>query len=125
MATIYLLATSCCTALVLTFPAPSEERLRTVSFKWLHVFDLLIRLTLIILESRSKTGSMDTSLVELLSPEEKVGLLNSTFFWWMNDILISGYDRLLCSEDLPSLDQLLTPDTLRGIALRTWDARGW
>jgi len=76
------------------------------------------------LESLQKTGSMGHDSASGMAPEETVGLLNATFFWWINRILLKGSHRMLRLDDIPPLDAALKPETPRAAVLRAWDRRG-
>lgn len=124
MATSYLLASLCYNSLSVLFAASTAVSWSFSDITWLPVSELATRLALLVLESLQKTGSMGHDSVSGRAPEETVGLLNATFFWWINRILLKGSHRMLRSDDIPPLDAALKPETLRAAVLRAWDRRG-
>ncbi|OAQ88974.1 ABC multidrug transporter [Purpureocillium lilacinum] len=123
MATLYLLASSCYNSLDVLFAASTAVSWSFSGITWLPVSELAARLALLVLESLQKTGSMGHDGVSGMAPEETVGLLNATFFWWINRIILKGSHRMLRLDDIPPLDAALKPETLRAAVLRAWDRR--
>jgi ATP-binding cassette subfamily C (CFTR/MRP) protein 1 len=65
---------------------------------------------LLVVEARSKVSFLKSPYKEL-SPEE--GVFNRYLFWWINSLLIAGYERLLLYKDLPKLDDEMSSERLR------------
>lgn len=89
----------------------------------LAAVSILAKLCLLVAESRSKERILHVS-EEGRSPEQLAGILNRTFFWWINSILAQGYAGILDENSLPSLDRDLGSWRLRRRALTAWDQRG-
>lgn len=124
MAALYLLASSCYNSLGVLFAVSTAVSWSFSGIPWLPVSELAARLALLVLESLQKTGSMGHDSASGMAPEETVGLLNATFFWWINRILLKGSHRMLRLDDIPPLDAALKPETPRAAVLRAWDRRG-
>ncbi|KAK4088636.1 hypothetical protein Purlil1_7187 [Purpureocillium lilacinum] len=123
MAALYLLASSCYNSLGVLFAVSTAVSWSFSGIPWLPASELAARLALLVLESLQKTGSMGHDSASGMAPEETVGLLNATFFWWINRILLKGSHRMLRLDDIPPLDAALKPETLRAAVLRAWDRR--
>lgn len=58
------------------------------------------------------------------SPEETVGVLGRTFFWWINPILLEGNRGIFITEDIPRTDEELSSRALREGMVHAWNQRG-
>lgn len=85
--------------------------------------NILLKLLLAVTESRGK-ASILRSEYSKNPPSQLGGLLNRTFFWWVNSILAAGNHKILGEEDLPPLDEHLSSKRLRQRALHAWEKRG-
>ncbi|KAF5253662.1 hypothetical protein FANTH_1353 [Fusarium anthophilum] len=83
---------------------------------------IALKLLLVATESRSKRRILK-SPYSTQAPEELAGLLNRTFFWWINPILALGNRKILSGDDLPPIDHLLRSEKLRRDGLKSWDQR--
>jgi ATP-binding cassette subfamily C (CFTR/MRP) protein 1 len=54
------------------------------------------------------------------SPEQVAGILNRSFFWWFNPLLLTGSKQNLAVDDLFFNDDALTFDTWRDIICPRW-----
>ncbi|EPS27187.1 hypothetical protein PDE_02130 [Penicillium oxalicum 114-2] len=59
-----------------------------------------------VLESLPKSNFVDCIFAPY-SKEESVGIVNRSFFWWLNPLFIYGYKHKLRPEDLPPIDSML------------------
>jgi len=81
-----------------------------------------IKLALCGLESQSK----ETCFIQQhqdISPEAYKGLINRTFFWWLNDLLFTAVNRRISLDDVYGLDEELKSKPLNLRAERCWEAR--
>ncbi|RDW80787.1 p-loop containing nucleoside triphosphate hydrolase-12 [Coleophoma crateriformis] len=70
-----------------------------------------LKFILLILEAKEKS-SLLRSEFRRPSPEQTAGILNRSFFWWFNPLLLTGFKKSLVIDDL-----FLNDDTL---AFNTW-----
>lgn len=120
LAIVYLLASLLCDAAVL-----GTSTYQHVSF-WATLrvgAKLCLKLTLLIVESRGKWNILRCQYGQY-SPEQLVGLLSRTYFWWINSILARGSKDILTEDSLPPLDRNISSKLLRYQALKAWDQRG-
>jgi hypothetical protein len=81
-----------------------------------------LKLLLVAAESRGKASVLATPYANQ-SPEQLGGILNRTFFWWINPLLALGNRMILTGDALPPIDDELRSKRLRCQALRAWDQR--
>jgi hypothetical protein len=74
-------------------------------------------------EGRSKSSIL-AGPFNKLPPEEKVGILNTAFFWWINSFLFQGYQNTPSAAGLPPVDRKIHSAPLKSAILRTWNQRG-
>ncbi|KAI0846774.1 P-loop containing nucleoside triphosphate hydrolase protein [Daldinia vernicosa] len=58
-----------------------------------------------------------------VSSEEKSGFFGRIFFWWINPVLVEGYQNVLLNTSLPSIDTKLLSKPIRTAAIRAWEQR--
>lgn len=85
--------------------------------------NILLKLILAVTESRGKSSLLQSEYSKT-PPSQLGGVLNRTFFWWVNSILAAGNHKVLGEEDLPLLDEDLSSKRLRQRALHAWEKRG-
>jgi len=85
-----------------------------------HVF---LDLAVLIVECQNK-ASILLPHYQRLTPEERAGILERNFFWWINPILMKGHRSILIDADLPRTGEELSSSKLRRNILRSWDQRG-
>jgi hypothetical protein len=85
-----------------------------------HVF---LDIAVLIVECQNK-ASILLPHYQRLTPEERAGILERTFFWWINPILMKGHRSILIDADLPRTGEELSSSKLRRNILRSWDQRG-
>jgi ATP-binding cassette subfamily C (CFTR/MRP) protein 1 len=54
------------------------------------------------------------------SPEATSGIYSRSFFFWLNKLMTSGFDRILSNEDLYPIDEEMTSKVLHGRAHSAW-----
>ncbi|KAK1986922.1 P-loop containing nucleoside triphosphate hydrolase protein [Colletotrichum cereale] len=119
LATFYLLSSSFCDAARLGVILQHDG----ISFSFcLFVANACLKLLLLVIECHGKQAILRTPQ-EQCSPEELAGILNRTFFWWINSILWKGYRNVLIGGNLPPIDSKLSSRVLREQALQAWDLR--
>lgn len=59
---------------------------------------------------------------KLRGPEELSGILNQGFYYWVNQLIIHGYRKVLSIEDLYPLDDKLSAPSLQARFSRNWAA---
>jgi len=87
------------------------------------VANICLELALLVVECQKK-GSILLPQYQQLTPEERAGILEQTFFGWINPILMKGYRLNLTDADLPLTGEELSSKRLRRKILLTWDQRG-
>ncbi|KAH8701001.1 putative multidrug resistance-associated protein [Talaromyces proteolyticus] len=55
-----------------------------------------------------------------LSPEETSGIYSKSFFFWLNQLMTSGFRRLLRNSDLYPIDREMRSEALQTRMQRTW-----
>ena len=81
-----------------------------------------VKLLLLVLESQSKAPILKAPYRNC-SPEETVGVLSRSVLWWINSLLVTGYQELLTGDDLPQLGHDLESENLRERMKRAWDSK--
>ncbi|KAI4597331.1 hypothetical protein KJ359_004437 [Pestalotiopsis sp. 9143b] len=89
---------------------PSHGKFGTSTI--LATTSLVLRLVLLILESRTKQGYLRDPY-KALPTEQTVSNLNRAFLFWVNDVILLGNYKLLLYHDLPALDDKLQSRRLR------------
>jgi ATP-binding cassette subfamily C (CFTR/MRP) protein 1 len=87
------------------------------------MMNICVKLVLLVAESRGKESILRQPRLKW-SPEQLAGILNRTFFWWINSILAQGRRDILTEDNLPPIDHKLSSRLLRHRALLAWDQRG-
>lgn len=64
---------------------------------------LLVLLLVVVLESLPKSNFVDSTFAPY-SKEESVGMVNRSFFWWLNPLFIYGHKHELRPENLPPIN---------------------
>ncbi|KAH6645218.1 P-loop containing nucleoside triphosphate hydrolase protein [Truncatella angustata] len=83
---------------------------------------LCVKLVLLVAESQGKEAIL-RGPYDQQPPEQLAGILNRTFFWWINPVLAHGSRNVLTGDSLPSIDEKLSSTLLRHHALQAWDRR--
>lgn len=82
----------------------------------------MVRMSLLVLEARTKTAILREPFQDL-APEETAGVFGTTFFWWVNKFIALGYSRILSIKDMPPLASNLDTMTIREDMQKIWDKR--
>ncbi|KAK6212798.1 hypothetical protein LQW54_004887 [Pestalotiopsis sp. IQ-011] len=100
---------------------PSHGKFGTSTI--LATTSLVLRLVLLILESRTKRGYLRDPY-KALPTEQTVSNLNRAFLFWVNDVILLGNYKLLLYHDLPALDDKLESRRLRVRMEGLWGKTG-
>lgn len=57
-----------------------------------------------------------------VSPEVTSGLYSRSFFWWLNNLMTTGFSRIITNEDLYPIDDDMTSRVLSERAHEAWKA---
>jgi ATP-binding cassette, subfamily C (CFTR/MRP), member 1 len=98
---------------------PTQHGREALYFLFARTF---LELAVLVSECQSKKDVLLPDY-EILSPEERAGILERAFFWWINPILLQGYRSFLTDTDLPSTGRELSSKGLRQKILLSWDQR--
>jgi hypothetical protein len=90
--------------------------------KLLPATKIALKLILVVTESQSKQ-SLLVAPYDSQAPEQLAGILNRTFFWWINPLLALGYRIMLSADTLPPIDHQLSSIHLRHRGLLAWNQR--
>lgn len=82
-----------------------------------------IKVVLLLLEAQGKTSYLREPYRNL-SPETTSGIWSQSSFWWLNDLIITGFWKLLSINDLYELDVELRSEKLCEAMHIAWDKRG-
>ncbi|KAF1994323.1 hypothetical protein P154DRAFT_585907 [Amniculicola lignicola CBS 123094] len=118
-AVIYVLVTAITDAIEL------EASLRSHPvdvYSSLIMIAITLKLVLLATESRGMKKSL-RMMNSPPAPEQTAGVLNRTFFWWINEILVQGYKGVLVASTLPPVTDKLSSSYLRRRALIAWAKR--
>ncbi|WYZ44670.1 hypothetical protein EsH8_VII_001106 [Colletotrichum jinshuiense] len=86
------------------------------------IANIFVKFVLLVTESQGK-GTILRGPHGQWPPELLAGILDRTFFWWINSILAQGNQKILTEDNLPPLDPQLSSELLRHRALKAWDQR--
>jgi len=117
--TLYILACFLGSAVEL-FILPPNVSLDSLTFP---IVSICVELAVLVVECQKKDALL-TAPHQQLTPEERSGILERVFFWWINPILKQGFRLNLTDADLPRVGRALESENLRSKILRTWDQRG-
>jgi len=82
---------------------------------------LAVKLVNLLLEALEK-HSLLLGLGRKFSLESTSGLISRSSFWWLNSLLLSGYNKLLTLDDLPAIYEKLDSAQLAARLQSAWDA---
>jgi ATP-binding cassette subfamily C (CFTR/MRP) protein 1 len=80
------------------------------------------KLVLLLLEVQNKRSYLRNPYISL-GREPTSGILNRSFFWWINGLFVRGYRSLITFDDLESLDESLASRSLGAGMQRIWESR--
>jgi ATP-binding cassette, subfamily C (CFTR/MRP), member 1 len=84
--------------------------------------NMSLKLVFLVLENLSKKKYFKFQDSEL-SPEETIGIIEKTFFWWINSLLLKGSKEVLTIEDLYPLDSGIESKRLQEDIMNRWPKR--
>lgn len=103
-------------------------RVRTMAFRGVKLsliacFSSMmgVKAVVLLFEAIEKRGML-LEPYRYLSPEETCGLYSRSSFFWLIQLLSTGYSRLLCSEDLYPIESDMKSETLRDRMEQAWSA---
>jgi len=82
-----------------------------------------IKISLLVLEARDKRNYLREPYASY-SKETTSGVINRSFFWWLNSLFKAGYRSLLSPKDLEKLDARLRSKELGQQMQAAWKNRG-
>ena len=78
-----------------------------------------VEVILLCLEATSKRSSL-RGPYKAYPPEATSGIINRSFFWWLNPLFIAGFRKLLSLEDLYVVDDDLCSERLQSRIEASW-----
>ncbi|MCJ1434939.1 hypothetical protein MMC27_004309 [Xylographa pallens] len=78
-----------------------------------------IKLLVLIVEAIEKRGIL-LPRYRNTSPETTSGIYSRSFFWWLNTLMQTGFDRVLNNKDLYPIDEDMTSVVLHNHAQQAW-----
>ena len=106
------------------------SRTRTL---WLRGYDLplvivftgatAIKFFILVLETVEKRSILRPGYCQY-PPEATSGIINRSFFWWLNPLLLTGFFKNLAVNDLFTLDEQLVSENLQDSLQSGWH-EGW
>ncbi|KAK3329697.1 hypothetical protein B0H66DRAFT_610708, partial [Apodospora peruviana] len=116
---LYLLSSSSCDLVQLTAPSlrssGGQERLGLA-------IQFAAKLIVLGTESLAKEADLLPEWPDL-PPEESAGIFGRSVLWWINAVLVRGYNNNLINHELPAIDRSLSSEILREQILRIWTQR--
>lgn len=79
-----------------------------------------VKCLLFLLEATQKSNILRSEYKLSYPPEAVSGIVNRSFFWWLNQLFFSGYSTTLHLGDLFSLDKHLLADHLQRLLDSGW-----
>ena len=80
------------------------------------------KIALLVVEAQGKRSILKKPY-QGLSPEATSGILNRSFLWWLNGLLIKGSRKFILLQDLYALDSNLASEPLGRQMQISWDSR--
>ena len=74
---------------------------------------------ILLLEAKEKRSLLKPAYSNV-PPEETGGILNRSFFWWFNPLLLAGYRETISVDDLFTIDSDLSFKQKKGEMLYKW-----
>ena len=81
---------------------------------------MVLKTGILILEAREKRKYLDEN-DQKKGPEELSSIFSQGVFFWLNQLILTGYRKVLSIEDLYPLDSELTGETLRSKFEKVWN----
>ncbi|KAH8884731.1 multidrug resistance-like protein [Thozetella sp. PMI_491] len=80
-----------------------------------------LKLLVLVLEAKEKREYLVHGAAKGGSPEATAGLYSQGFFWWLNPLLLNGFQRVLKPEDLYAMDEDMATALLNQRFAHAWD----
>lgn len=84
---------------------------------------IAVRTCLLVLESQSKASYLRLPYRDY-PPEAQSGILNTSFVWWLNQLFIKGFRKLMTTSDLFALHPKLSSEILGKRLKKYWNNYG-
>lgn len=81
---------------------------------------VVLKVCILCLEVKEKRDYL-TGADKLRGPEELSGILSQGVYYWLNQLIVQGYSKVLSLEDLYPLDEHLSARGLQERFSRRWD----
>ncbi|KAJ9485611.1 hypothetical protein VN97_g7741 [Penicillium thymicola] len=81
------------------------------------------KLIMLLLETREKRSYLKSPYKEY-PPEETSGIVNKSFVWWLNQLFLTGYQKIIGSRDLFALEPGLSSGDTGKRLKRAWEKHG-
>ena len=81
---------------------------------------VVLKVCILCLEVKEKRDYL-TGADKLRGPEELSGILSQGVYYWLNQLIVQGYSKVLSLEDLYPLDEHLSAGGLQDRFSRKWD----
>lgn len=82
-----------------------------------------VKIVMLIFEAQPKTSYLKHPYREY-PPEATSGILNLSLVWWLNSLFVTGFRKLMTTEDLFDIDQSLRSESLGERIQKAWDTCG-
>ena len=86
----------------------------------LFTTSVILKLGILILEAREKQQYLNNDDCKR-GPEELSSIFSQGVFYWLNQLILTGYRKVLSIEDLYPLDDELTGETLQAKFDKAWN----
>lgn len=81
---------------------------------------VVLKVCILCLEVKEKRDYL-TGVDKLRGPEELSSILSQGVYYWLNRLIVQGYNKVLSLEDLYPLDEYLSAQSLQTRFSRKWD----
>jgi len=86
------------------------------------LLSLAVKRSLLLLEPKDQ-GSYLKPSYQRLSVELTSDIINRSFLWWLDGLILEGSEKLMLFQDLYELDQTLAASPLENQIQSSWDQR--
>lgn len=81
-----------------------------------------IKLIMLFFEAQTKRRHLRAPYKDY-PPEATSGVINLSFVWWLNSLFVTGFRKLIASEDLFNIDRGLKSEALAERLQSVWEQR--
>jgi len=81
-----------------------------------------VKALLFLLETQNKASYLEKPYCDA-PPEATGGVLSRSFFWWLNGLFRTGFQKLMTYDDLYDIDEALSSEKLGNTMQEAWDRR--